>query len=167
MGKPNHLNWDEAAGAAPNARRRLPGLVSAFFARGRELLPMEPKSAEWHALRLATKRLRYTLELFRPCYGPGFRTRLAALRRLQQSLGEVNACARAAEILAAAFAGKSPQRARVEHFLRHRGAAKTEEFRREWTQVFDAPGQERWWTGYLAQRARPPERKAGGRRIRG
>lgn len=144
-----------------------PAWSQPFLPGAANFSPRKPKSAEWHALRLATKRLRYTLELFRPCYGPGFRTRLAALRRLQQSLGEVNDCARAAEILAAAFGGKSPQRARVEHFLRHRGAAKTEEFRREWTQVFDAPGQERWWTGYLAQRARPPERKAGGRRIRG
>ncbi len=162
MGKPK-LKWDEGAGPALNARRRLPGVVVAYFARGRELLAKEPKQAEWHALRLATKRLRYTLELFRPCYGPGFRTRLVALHRLQQSLGEINDCATAIAALDGVFPRKSPQRTRVARFLHQRGAAKTEEFRKEWTRVFDAPGRERWWTAYLARHARAPEHKAKGR----
>ena len=158
MSKPAHFEWDESAGAALNARRHLPGLVSDYFANGRDLLARQPKPAQLHALRLATKRLRYTLELFRPCYGPGFRTRLAALRRLQQRLGAVNDCATALAELAK-VAAKSPHRVRLERFLKQRGQTEAAEFRREWKQVFDAPGQERWWTAYLTRHARPPGRK--------
>jgi len=159
MAKTGSVTWDEGAGPAPNARRILPGLVAAYFGQGRQTLARNPQPAEFHALRLATKRLRYILELFRPCYGPAFRARLAALHRLQQLLGEVNDCAAAAAVLREAAGRKSAQLPRLEEFLRRRGFAKTEEFRREWTQAFDAPGQERWWTTYLARQARTPGRK--------
>lgn len=159
MSKLGHIVWEESVGAAVNARRRLPALVSDYFAKGRELLAKEPKPPQLHALRLATKRLRYTLELFRPCYGPGLRARLAALRRLQQLLGDVNDCATAAAELAKAARAKSPGRARVDRFLQQRAQAQTAEFSREWKQVFDAPGQQRWWTAYLTRHARPPGRR--------
>jgi hypothetical protein len=45
------------------------------------------------------------------------------------------------------------------HFLEERAAAKAEEFRKDWSEVFDAPGQERWWTTYLARHARTPGRR--------
>lgn len=157
MSKKGHIRWDENAGAAPNARIHLPALVSAYFVQGRELLAKNPAPAELHALRLASKRLRYTLELFRPCYGPGFRARLDSLRRLQQLLGEINDCATAGAVLAGLR--HSPQRARVNVFLRQRALRQTEAFCRHWRQVFDAPGQESWWAGYLARHARPPGRK--------
>jgi hypothetical protein len=38
---------------------------------------------------------------------------------------------------------------------RHYRAA---EFRKQWVESFDAPGQEEWWTGYLARNARPPDK---------
>ena len=146
-------------GAAPNARQRLPPVIAAYFAEGREVLANEPTPSELHGLRLATKRLRYTLELFRSCYGPSFRTRITALRRLQQVLGELNDCATAATLVAEASGAPSPQRTRIQSFLRERTLAKTEEFRREWTQIFDAPGQEQWWIDYFARHARAPGRK--------
>lgn len=159
MSKPDPIRWKESSGAAANAREHLPALVSAYFAEGRHLLQGQPKAAQLHTLRLATKRLRYTLELFRPCYGPGFRPRLAALRRLQQFLGEINDCATAAAELASPTVRKSPQHARGAAFLAQRSRAKTAEFLREWRQAFDAPGQERWWTTYLVRHARTPGRK--------
>ena len=33
---------------------------------------------------------------------------------------------------------------------------KAAEFRKQWVESFDAPGKEKWWTGYLARNARPP-----------
>src|ERR1700693_360897 len=88
MAKANLTKWNERAGAAGNARSTLPKVVGAYFARVREFLRGDPSPAELHAVRLETKRLRYTLELFRPVYGPGLETRLAALRRLQTKVGE-------------------------------------------------------------------------------
>ena len=108
-------------GAMRNARRQLPPLVQAYFARVRELLAADPPPAELHAIRLATKRLRYSLELFRPCYGPGLETRLAALQSLQQILGEVNDCV-AAERLLEDLLPATPARSRAEQFLRRSAA---------------------------------------------
>jgi CHAD domain-containing protein len=154
MSKPRAITWDEPSPAADNARKHLPPLVADYFDRGRELLSRQTKPAEMHALRLATKRLRYTLELFRPCYGPGLGIRIKALREMQQSLGEINDTVAAERTLDAVLNGKSPQRTQIESFLRRQGELKAARFRKQWREVFDAPGQERWWTGYLARRSR-------------
>jgi len=153
MRKTKDIAWNQRIGAAPNARRHLPVLVRAYFAQVRELLAADPPPAELHAIRLASKRLRYTLELFRPCYGPGLKLRLANLQRLQQVLGDVNDCA-AAQRLIKSVLPASPARSRVARFLQHRAASKAIELRKEWREVFDAPGLEQWWIGYLAKNVR-------------
>jgi len=153
MSKRGAIRWDEEASAAVNARRALPTLVTDYFAGVRKLLAGDPPPAELHAIRLASKRVRYTLELFRPCYGPGLESRLATLRRLQQVLGEVNDCA-AAERLIQKVMSASPSRRGVARFLRGRALAKAAELRQEWREVFDAPGREQWWVLYLARNAR-------------
>jgi CHAD domain-containing protein len=159
MSKLHQPTWDERTGAAANAHRELPLLAASFFAQVRALLAENPSPAKLHRLRLLTKRLRYTLELFRPCYGPAIETRLAALRRIQQSLGEVNDSAAAGRLLSQAMSAASPQRARILRYLEERAALKAQEFRKDWAEVFDAPGQERWWTTYLARHARTPGRR--------
>jgi CHAD domain-containing protein len=148
--------WNPRASATANARRQLPGIMRAYFAQVRQLLAANPVPAELHAIRLATKRIRYTLELFRPCYGRGFDLRLATLQRLQQLLGEVNDCA-AAERLIESLVLPSPARKRVQTFLRRRASAKAVALRREWRGNFDAPGREHWWLQYLATGVRVRE----------
>ncbi len=160
MSKLHQVRWDERTGAAANARRELPQLAASYFAQVRALLAGDPSAAKLHRLRLLTKRLRYTLELFRPCYGPALETRLAALHRIQQLLGEVNDSAAAGRLLSKSMSPASPQRAHVLHFLEERATVKAQEFRKDWAEVFDAPGQERWWTTYLARHARTPGRRA-------
>jgi CHAD domain-containing protein len=160
MSKLHQVAWDERAGAAVNARREFPHLATRYFAQVRALLADDPSPAKLHRARLLTKRLRYTLELFRPCYGPGLETRLAALHRIQQSLGEVNDSAAAGRLLSKSMSSASPQRARVLKFLEERAAIKAQEFRKDWAEIFDAPGQELWWTTYLARHARTPGRRA-------
>jgi CHAD domain-containing protein len=149
MNKLQRPEWDEKADAPANAEKFLPAVVTGYFQQGREILANRPAPQELHALRLATKSLRYTLELFRPCYGPGLVERLDALRSLQQALGEINDTAAAARLVGR----KSRDSGTVKTFLEKRRAAKTEEFRKRWAE-FDAPGQERWWTHYLAHNAR-------------
>jgi CHAD domain-containing protein len=152
MGKTGQIAWNPRLGAAANARLHLPAMVRAYFKQVRELLVADPPPAELHAIRLATKRVRYTLELFRPCYGPGLKIRLAALQRLQQVLGEVNDCA-AAERLIDSLIPSSGSRQRVQTFLRRRAAAIAVVLRKEWG-TFDAPRQEQWWLQYLAKNAK-------------
>ena len=105
------ITWDEKRTAGENARRELPALVSLYFSRVREELANRPTPARLHRLRLATKRLRYTLELFRPCYGPGLEARLAELRKVQQRLGELNDCVAAWDLLSKGMR-RSPARTR-------------------------------------------------------
>jgi CHAD domain-containing protein len=154
------VEWDETAAIADNARSALPPMVSRFFNKVREFLANDHSPAELHQLRLATKRLRYALELFRPCYGPGLETRMAELHELQQLLGDVNDSATASQMLAKAMR-ESPQRTRVAKFLEERSAAKAQKFRKHWIEVFDAAGRERWWTLYLERQARPPSGALG------
>jgi CHAD domain-containing protein len=153
MIKPSQIAWNPRLGASLNARRKLPPMMADYFSQVRELLVSDPPPAELHAMRLATKRVRYTLELFRPCYGPGLELRIATLQRLQQVLGEVNDCA-ATERLIEGLVPTSPARTRVRTFLRCRAAAKATELRREWRQNFDAPGREQWWLHYLSRSAK-------------
>jgi hypothetical protein len=157
-GKTHRIRWDERSGAAANARRYLPLLAGRYFADMRRLLADDPPPAELHPLRLETKRFRYTLELFRACYGPGLETRVAGLRRIQQALGDVNDGTATWRLLEKRME-HSPQRARVERFLAERAAEQALDFRKEWA-AFDAPGQELRWTTYLARNARTPARRA-------
>jgi CHAD domain-containing protein len=156
MTKTSQIAWNPRWGATLNARRKLPPMMGDYFSQVRELLASDPAPAELHTIRLATKRVRYTLELFRPCYGPGLELRIAALQRLQQVLGEVNDCA-AAERLIEGLIPASAASMRVRTFLRRRAAAKATDLRREWRQHFDAPGREHWWCHYLSRSAKVRE----------
>lgn len=48
--------------------------------------------AELHAMRIAAKRLRYTLEIFAPIYPGEMKTALQAVRKVQESLGDIHDC---------------------------------------------------------------------------
>ena len=74
-----------------NARRQLPRTMSEYFAGVRAALAEKHSPAALHRVRLASKKVRYTLELFRQCYGAApFDARLKALKDVQTSLGDVN-----------------------------------------------------------------------------
>jgi hypothetical protein len=147
--------WNERVGPAANARRELPRLAADFFAHVRAALEARPSPERLHGIRLAAKRLRYTLELFRPCYGPGLESRIERLRSLQQVLGEINDCTATGRVLARR-APASPQRAKAERFLAARIRQKTVELRRLWSEEIDAPGQELRWAHYLSRNAHVP-----------
>jgi CHAD domain-containing protein len=141
------MKWDQRDGAAANAGRQLPRMVTAYFSRVRAFLAEDAAPRKLHRLRLASKRLRYTLELFRPCYPSGLEERLDALKVLQDSLGEVNDAVASSRLLRGALKDKP----KVRKFLEQRAAEKAAEFARHWKETFDAPGQEVWWTGFLAR----------------
>jgi CHAD domain-containing protein len=147
-------DWDESAKAVENARTRLPKLVADYFNLGRELLASDPAPPELHALRLASKKLRYTMELFKSCYGPGLAARIDMLKAVQQMLGEINDTVAAERTLSQVLVAKTTESRGLVRFLRKSGETKAQEFRKHWTTVFDAAGQERWWIDYLARQAR-------------
>ncbi len=140
MNKNTPIRWLGTRSASANAAARLPRLAAEFFAAGRGLAAAESGPEEAHLFRIRTKRLRYTLELFRPCYGRGLVTRLNSLREIQQCLGEMNDLATIHRL---------SRRPAVEAQMDSRMAAKIEEFRGLWRERFDREGQERRWILYL------------------
>src|SRR6266545_2947776 len=149
---PPKAKWNPRLSAAVSARRVLPGLVADYFEEVRHFLAKHREPKELHRMRLAAKSLRYTLELFRPCYGPGLEQRLGALKQLQNLLGDLNDATSTRKLL-----GKSVDR-KVRTFLRERAEKKADKFRDHWKETFDADGQEKWWTEYLKQHARSPRK---------
>jgi CHAD domain-containing protein len=75
------------AEAADAVRERLSGLFAY------EPFVEQPDAVkELHAMRIAAKHLRYTLEAYAPLYPDGLATRIQWLRQLQDWLGEIHDC---------------------------------------------------------------------------
>lgn len=151
MPKMHQLEFNDRSGTRVNAHRTLPRLAGEYFAHVRSLLADNPSPKDLHRARLATKRFRYTLELFRPCYGRGLETRIATLRKTQQLLGDLNDIVASWDLLSRAMA-ESPQRKLVHKFLMDKADRDAAAFRKEWAENFDRPGRERWWKSYLSGR---------------
>jgi CHAD domain-containing protein len=149
------LVWDESAAPEADARRLLPKFVAAYFALVRKALHEGASPAALHSVRLATKHVRYTLELFEPCYGPGFKERLSELKKLQTVLGAVSDLTATVALLEKRLP-EGPRRAALTGALSARSHEKAAEFKRYWREVFDAPGREVVWVRYLARHSRPP-----------
>ncbi len=151
--------WNERATAAANAQRELPRLMAGYFRDVRDVLAAKPSPARLHKIRLASKKIRYTLELFEPCYGPEFDDRMTALKDVQTSLGDVNDAVSARALLKE-VAPAGPQRKTLRAYLKKRAAEKAEEFRVHWTGKFDAPGEEQKWLTFLRDVRVAPARKS-------
>ena len=134
-------------GKEPDAAA-LPGLASEYFAQVRRVLKRDPSPADLHCARLATKRFRYTLELFRGSYGPGLEARMEALRRVQHLLGEVNDCVASRRLLSN-IAVPFPLKKAVRDFLKQEARQRAAMFQKEWQEEFDGPGREEWWVTFL------------------
>ena len=156
MAKARKIKWDGAGGAAENARKHLPKLAKAYFAEVRKVLAEDPAPEKMHPLRLASKRFRYSLELFRSCYAAGLEERIEQLKAVQDLLGDCNDAVTSASRLEKALRSEPVECERVRKYLEDLAEQKAAEFRRQWTGSFDAPGKQEWWTGYLARNARPP-----------
>ena len=156
MGKPQKLTWREEAGTAENARERLPKLARDYFAEVRKVLAGDPAPPELHRLRLASKRFRYTLELFRPCYAGGLEERIQALKRVQDLLGDCNDAVASLPHIEKLLRFRRAEKTRMRKYLQDLAAEKAAAFQKHWVEEFDAEGCEEWWTVYLARNARPP-----------
>ena len=154
----SRIQWNERATAAANASRELPRMMADYFHAVRDALRAKPSPASLHTIRLASKKVRYTLELFEPCYGAAFAERMQALKDVQTSLGDVNDAVAAERLLSDAMP-QSARRKTLRAYLRKRAVEKAEEFRTHWTERFDADGEERRWIEFLKKpRGAPAER---------
>jgi CHAD domain-containing protein len=135
------------------ASGELPSLAQEFFKRGRRAAAPSQLPKALHRFRLATKRFRYEVELFRPLYGPGLAARLAVLRSVQRHLGEVNDCAAACELLRGAPAAMARSSAAAARRIAVLGERRVHAFRLYWNKEVASPKIEQNWIDYLTRYA--------------
>jgi CHAD domain-containing protein len=143
--------WSRRRSACDNARRHLPALIRAYFDEGRRVARHGAPEAELHNFRLSTKTLRYTLELFRPCYGPALARYLQSLRRIQDWLGAMSDCVTTRQIVAPRLPAASAARRTFETFLARSAQQHLARFTRFWTRTFDKPGQRSRWLRFFGR----------------
>lgn len=144
------MKLDPSQTAADNARTLLPKMARRYFEAGRKAMDHKTPPEDLHAFRLATKRFRYTLELFRPLYGPTLDRYLSALRELQGALGKVSDYQAIQRVLA----GDRKLKSEIEHALR----GKLKGLRQSW-RAFDSDGQLKRWRTYLGREPSSPRAK--------
>lgn len=137
--------------AGDMAREVLPPIALKFFEAGRNALVGKPSAEKLHALRLAAKRFRYTLELWEPFYGPVYVHKLERVRHIQSILGKRQDCAVIMERLAP-LCVLDPQLQAAHERVASRAARQERAFYRYWHVQFDALGEQERWLRYLARR---------------
>lgn len=137
------MKWKTSRTIAANARVVLPKLAEKYFNAGRKAAEDEaPSAKDLHRFRIATKRFRYSLELFRPVYGASLERRLGSLRELQNVLGKLSDY----HSMERLFDGEKELKAKLERAR----TKKLELFRETWT-AFDSEGQLKRWKSYLVR----------------
>jgi|SRR5580658_6990892 CHAD domain-containing protein len=135
------MKLEPAQSVAANAREVLPKMARKYFQAGRDAVSEKRPSDELHAFRLETKRFRYTLELFRPVYGPQLDRYLKALHELQGTLGKVSDY----QAIQRVVHGDRALDAHIRQALKK----KVKDLRHEW-RAFDFEGELKRWRTYLA-----------------
>lgn len=167
-------NWSRALGldstrgpAAPSptaatyAAALLPKLAKEYFDSGHEAAAPAATLESLHEFRKLGKRLRYTLEIFEPCYGEDLQEALQLLRGLQDILGMINDCESAEDIIRKAV-GRN-QRQHVHELLHGRKVALIDNFRSHWHETFAAEDECRLWMQMLAKPAFAPGSESAAR----
>ena len=144
--------------ALENATQVLPRRVREFFKGGDKTSHKRGRPAEVHRFRILTKRLRYELEYFSPCYGQALQAYLELLKELQATLGALNDCAASRELLSDLLeVGKPPRRhKKLFAALARREDQLLAEFKEAWSRKFASNELRRRWVRYLAH---PPQRR--------
>lgn len=144
-----HPDWDAAASCLANARRVLPRMVSELVALGRSICAGEPAPQELHRLRLAGKRLRYSLELFRGLYGPELDGLLDTLKSVQTILGDISDCDATDTLARFEGLADSADGTDLLRSLEVRRGLKVSEFTLTWRAFAEPPEQEQSWVKAL------------------
>jgi CHAD domain-containing protein len=124
-----------AAPAAPGltaegvARRKLPRVAQAFFREGDRAATRVASANQLHDLRLAAKKLRYTMEMFTELYGPAASGCVEQLRTVQNLLGSISDCSVTRRLVEKLGAERGMLAA-----PRRRERRKIREFREAWEQ---------------------------------
>jgi CHAD domain-containing protein len=125
-----------AIAISETAGQILPRMAEDFVERGNAVSQAKASPQKLHGFRIASKKFRYTLEIFAPLYGNALSGWLESIKRIQTLLGDINDCATVVQML-----GDYKSAGAAAAWLKKRQRRKTEEFVRCWTEEFgDGPG---------------------------
>jgi len=142
-------NRAEAISIDRSAQQILPPMLKEFLKRGNRAANGIAGAEALHAFRIATKKFRYSLEIFAALYGPPCQTALGKLKHIQDLLGENNDWATVERMLS-----RHPDGETLTAWLQIKQRKSTEEFCRYWREEFGGPEHSRIWTGVF-RRSRP------------
>jgi len=130
-------------GASEIARGILPDMLKHHLRQGRHAACDDTPDKELHRFRIATKEIRYTLDLFTPLYGDGIGEVAEKLKKLQTHLGSIHDCVIARDLVkdAKSTAGKKD----IARELEKRREKKTERFLRDYRLNFEDHEALRQW----------------------
>jgi CHAD domain-containing protein len=139
------------APVARTARQMLPGMTQDFLGRGDEAASVKAHPRELHRFRLASKKFRYTLELFMPLCGTSLNPKLEAIRRVQTLLGDINDFETVRDML-----GQYEGAETVIAWLKKRQRKRLVEFREYWATTFASAEERQSWIDFLKHLAAEP-----------
>jgi len=122
----------------------LPKMAREFLELGSEAAESKAPPEKLHQFRIASKKFRYSLELFEPVYGAPVKWMIEEIKHAQNILGDVNDCVSASEIVLSYKDGHALTR-----WIQKRQARKMEEFRRWWPEKLGDPETGRLWVRQL------------------
>jgi CHAD domain-containing protein len=122
---------DSRMAIAETARGILPKMAADFLDRGKGAAQAKLSPEKLHSFRIASKKFRYTLELFTPLYGTSLNAWLESVKGIQTVLGDINDCETVAQIIAD-YKGSGP----AAGWLKKRQRRKVEQFSRIWLKEF-------------------------------
>ncbi len=134
------MKWKPSGTAAESAQAAFPKLAQKYFEAGRKAANGKQSPTQLHKFRIATKKFRYTLELFKPVYGPGLERHIDGLRKLQSVLGKLNDH----HTLKPLFTGDKALKAKLDEAMEKH----LSHFHEQW-KAFDADGELKRWKAYL------------------
>jgi len=133
----------EAPPASGTARDILAPMLKEHLRRGRHAAREDTPEKELHRFRIATKEMRYTLDLFVPLYRDGIGEITEKLKKLQTQLGSIHDCAVTRSLVedTQSSAGKKD----IVRQLKKRRDKKMERFLHDYTRDFgDEEALDRW-----------------------
>jgi CHAD domain-containing protein len=124
----------DATAALDAARHILPRILKDHLRRGRHATRANTPEKELHRFRIATKEIRYTVDLFAPLYGEAIGEVTEKLKKLQTHLGSIHDCVVTRDLVedTPAAAGKKD----ILSALENRRERKTERFLRDYRRDF-------------------------------
>ena len=136
------MKWNPSGTAAESAKAAFPKVAQKYFKAGRKAASGKRSAKQLHRFRIATKEFRYSLELFRPIYGPSLERHIDALRELQSILGKLNDD----HTLKPFFKGDKPLRAKLDESMEKH----LSQFHDRW-KTLDTDGEEKRWKAYFGR----------------